>query len=139
MKSYVNMSNQKHIPRLFVILWYCGPCPSGLAYRVMNRKQTLGKPDQRDLNENLAATHGLAHMIQECRKLFRVSTCPGPRSHFYKLFCCSRAWLHIGVHFLGLFIFLFLTQVALCLHPSPLLYKHNVPSVWDTKCKCTFI
>ena len=41
--------------------------------RVMNRKQTLGKPDQRDLNENLAATHGLAHMIQECRKLFRVS------------------------------------------------------------------
>uniref|UniRef100_A0A8C6U0S0 Rho GTPase-activating protein 7 n=1 Tax=Neogobius melanostomus TaxID=47308 RepID=A0A8C6U0S0_9GOBI len=32
----------------------------------------LGKPDQRDLNENLAATHGLAHMIQECRKLFRI-------------------------------------------------------------------
>ncbi|XP_068445014.1 rho GTPase-activating protein 7 isoform X2 [Clinocottus analis] len=40
--------------------------------RVMNRKQTLGKPDQRDLNENLAATHGLAHMIQECSKLFRI-------------------------------------------------------------------
>ncbi|XP_063739652.1 rho GTPase-activating protein 7 isoform X2 [Eleginops maclovinus] len=40
--------------------------------RVMNRKQTLGKPDQRDLNENLAATHGLAHMIQECNKLFRI-------------------------------------------------------------------
>ncbi|CAJ1052263.1 rho GTPase-activating protein 7 isoform X1 [Xyrichtys novacula] len=40
--------------------------------RVMNRKQTLGKPDQKDLNENLAATHGLAHMIQECRKLFRI-------------------------------------------------------------------
>ncbi|KAM4751224.1 rho GTPase-activating protein 7 isoform 3-T3 [Anableps anableps] len=40
--------------------------------RVMNRKQMLGKPDQRDLNENLAATHGLAHMIQECRKLFRI-------------------------------------------------------------------
>jgi len=39
----------------------------------MNRKNTLGKPDQRDLNENLAATHGLAHMIQECRKLFLVS------------------------------------------------------------------
>uniref|UniRef100_A0AAY5KAE0 Uncharacterized protein n=1 Tax=Esox lucius TaxID=8010 RepID=A0AAY5KAE0_ESOLU len=36
------------------------------------RKQALGKPDQRDLNENLAATHGLAHMIQECRKLFRI-------------------------------------------------------------------
>ncbi|XP_074486122.1 rho GTPase-activating protein 7 isoform X2 [Sebastes fasciatus] len=40
--------------------------------RVMNRKQMLGKPDQRDLNENLAATHGLAHMIQECSKLFRI-------------------------------------------------------------------
>uniref|UniRef100_A0A1A8J059 Deleted in liver cancer 1 n=1 Tax=Nothobranchius kuhntae TaxID=321403 RepID=A0A1A8J059_NOTKU len=40
--------------------------------RVMTRKQTLGKPDQRDLNENLAATHGLTHMIQECRKLFRI-------------------------------------------------------------------
>ncbi|XP_061685150.1 rho GTPase-activating protein 7 isoform X2 [Syngnathoides biaculeatus] len=40
--------------------------------RVMNRKQTLGKPDQRDLNENLAATHGLTHMIQECRKLFWI-------------------------------------------------------------------
>lgn len=44
-----------------------------LCDRVMNRKQMLGKPDQRDLNENLAATHGLTHMIQECRKLFRVS------------------------------------------------------------------
>lgn len=40
--------------------------------RVMNRKNTLGKPDQRDLNENLAASHGLAHMIQECRKLFLI-------------------------------------------------------------------
>ncbi|KAM9313932.1 rho GTPase-activating protein 7 isoform 2-T2 [Pholidichthys leucotaenia] len=40
--------------------------------RGMNRKQMLGKPDQKDLNENLAATHGLAHMIQECRKLFRI-------------------------------------------------------------------
>lgn len=45
-----------------------------LCLRVMNRKPTLGKPDQRDLNENLAATHGLAHMLQECRKLFRVSS-----------------------------------------------------------------
>ncbi|XP_034043233.1 rho GTPase-activating protein 7 isoform X2 [Thalassophryne amazonica] len=46
--------------------------------RVMNRKQTLGKPDQRDLNENLAATHCLAHMIQECRKLFQI---PEEMSH----------------------------------------------------------
>ncbi|XP_047671602.1 rho GTPase-activating protein 7 isoform X2 [Tachysurus fulvidraco] len=40
--------------------------------RVMSRKNPLGKPDQRDLNENLAATHGLSHMIQECRKLFQI-------------------------------------------------------------------
>uniref|UniRef100_A0A8C1MC80 Rho GTPase-activating protein 7 n=1 Tax=Cyprinus carpio TaxID=7962 RepID=A0A8C1MC80_CYPCA len=40
--------------------------------RFINRKNALGKPDQRDLNENLAATHGLAHMIQECRKLFLI-------------------------------------------------------------------
>ncbi|XP_004592737.2 rho GTPase-activating protein 7 isoform X2 [Ochotona princeps] len=40
--------------------------------RVMQRKQTLGKPDQKDLNENLAATQGLAHMIAECKKLFQV-------------------------------------------------------------------
>ncbi|KAJ8410944.1 hypothetical protein AAFF_G00179790 [Aldrovandia affinis] len=40
--------------------------------RVMQRKQSLGKPDQRDLQENLAATHGLAHMIAECKKLFQI-------------------------------------------------------------------
>ncbi|XP_004382848.1 rho GTPase-activating protein 7 isoform X1 [Trichechus manatus latirostris] len=40
--------------------------------RVMQRKQSSGKPDQKDLNENLAATHGLAHMIAECKKLFQV-------------------------------------------------------------------
>ncbi|XP_068960945.1 rho GTPase-activating protein 7 [Petaurus breviceps papuanus] len=40
--------------------------------RVMQRKQSLGKPDQKDLNENLAATQGLAHMIAECHKLFQV-------------------------------------------------------------------
>ncbi|MGH0154332.1 UNVERIFIED_CONTAM: hypothetical protein FKN15_026894 [Acipenser sinensis] len=47
--------------------------------RVMQRKHSLGKPDQKDLNENLAATHGLAHMIAECKKLFQIpeemSTC----------------------------------------------------------------
>lgn len=41
--------------------------------RVMQRKQSLGKPDQKDLNENLAATQGLAHMIAECKKLFQVT------------------------------------------------------------------
>ncbi|XP_058145870.1 rho GTPase-activating protein 7 isoform X2 [Dasypus novemcinctus] len=40
--------------------------------RVMQRKQSLGKPDQKDLNENLAATQGLAHMVAECKKLFQV-------------------------------------------------------------------
>uniref|UniRef100_A0A5F9D1K9 Rho GTPase-activating protein 7 n=1 Tax=Oryctolagus cuniculus TaxID=9986 RepID=A0A5F9D1K9_RABIT len=40
--------------------------------RVMQRKQSVGKPDQKDLNENLAATQGLAHMIAECKKLFQV-------------------------------------------------------------------
>ncbi|NXB92781.1 RHG07 protein, partial [Vidua chalybeata] len=36
------------------------------------RKCSLGKPDQRELNENLAATQGLAHMITECNRLFQV-------------------------------------------------------------------
>ncbi|NXN46068.1 RHG07 protein, partial [Rhinoptilus africanus] len=36
------------------------------------RKGSLGKPDQRELSENLAATQGLAHMIMECNRLFQV-------------------------------------------------------------------
>ncbi|XP_007889463.1 stAR-related lipid transfer protein 13 isoform X1 [Callorhinchus milii] len=40
--------------------------------RVMQRKYATGKPDQKDLNENLAATQGLAHMITECNKLFQI-------------------------------------------------------------------
>ncbi|XP_059846514.1 rho GTPase-activating protein 7 isoform X2 [Hypanus sabinus] len=40
--------------------------------RVSQRKYSLGKPDQRDLSENLAATQGLAHMIAECANLFLV-------------------------------------------------------------------
>ncbi|NWV00278.1 RHG07 protein, partial [Upupa epops] len=36
------------------------------------RKCSLGKPDQKELNENLAATQGLAHMIMECNRLFQV-------------------------------------------------------------------
>lgn len=32
----------------------------------------MGKPDQRELSENLAATEGLAHMIMECNRLFQV-------------------------------------------------------------------
>ncbi|XP_068815361.1 rho GTPase-activating protein 7-like isoform X3 [Struthio camelus] len=37
-----------------------------------HRKHSLGKPDQRELNENLAATQGLAHMIMECNRLFQT-------------------------------------------------------------------
>ncbi|NWH87172.1 STAR8 protein, partial [Aegithalos caudatus] len=33
----------------------------------------MGKPDQKDLNENMAATQGLSHMITDCKKLFQVS------------------------------------------------------------------
>lgn len=40
--------------------------------RVISRKNTLGKPDQKDLNENLAATNCLTHMIQECKTLFQI-------------------------------------------------------------------
>ncbi|XP_078067555.1 stAR-related lipid transfer protein 8 [Mustelus asterias] len=40
--------------------------------RVIRRRGVLSKPDQRDLNENLAATEGLGHMIAECKKLFQI-------------------------------------------------------------------
>ncbi|KAK1792481.1 hypothetical protein P4O66_012416 [Electrophorus voltai] len=52
--------------------------------RVMSRKNALGKPDQKDLNENLAATHCLAHMIQECRKLFQIPE---------ELSCCRKSYM----------------------------------------------
>lgn len=32
----------------------------------------MGKPDQKDLSENMAATQGLSHMITDCKKLFQV-------------------------------------------------------------------
>ncbi|XP_067889593.1 stAR-related lipid transfer protein 13 isoform X2 [Heterodontus francisci] len=40
--------------------------------RVMHRKYASGKPDQKDLNENLAATQGLAQMIIECNRIFQI-------------------------------------------------------------------
>lgn len=40
--------------------------------RAMQKKYATGRPDQKDLNENLAATQGLAHMIIECNHLFEV-------------------------------------------------------------------
>uniref|UniRef100_A0A4W4FTP9 StAR-related lipid transfer (START) domain containing 13b n=1 Tax=Electrophorus electricus TaxID=8005 RepID=A0A4W4FTP9_ELEEL len=44
-----------------------------LSPRAMQKKYATGRPDQKDLNENLAATQGLAHMITECNQLFEVS------------------------------------------------------------------
>ncbi|NXE26422.1 STA13 protein, partial [Ardeotis kori] len=41
--------------------------------RAMHKRGTTGKPDQKDLNENMAATQGLSHMITDCKKLFQVS------------------------------------------------------------------
>ncbi|KAI7801103.1 stAR-related lipid transfer protein 13 isoform X2 [Triplophysa rosa] len=38
----------------------------------MQKKIATGRPDQKDLNENLAATQGLAHMITECNHLFEI-------------------------------------------------------------------
>ncbi|XP_074496400.1 stAR-related lipid transfer protein 13 isoform X2 [Sebastes fasciatus] len=43
-----------------------------LSPRAMQRKYATGRPDQKDLNENLAATQGLAHMIIECNRLFEI-------------------------------------------------------------------
>ncbi|XP_060912100.1 LOW QUALITY PROTEIN: rho GTPase-activating protein 7 [Labrus mixtus] len=37
-----------------------------------HRKYSLGRPDQRDLSENLAATQGLANMITEAQRLFQL-------------------------------------------------------------------
>lgn len=43
-----------------------------MTFRAMQKKYATGRPDQKDLNENLAATQGLAHMIIECNRLFEV-------------------------------------------------------------------
>lgn len=46
-----------------------------LPRRVIHKRGTMGKPDQKDLNENMAATQGLSHMITDCKKLFQVGGC----------------------------------------------------------------
>ncbi|KAG5844668.1 hypothetical protein ANANG_G00164920 [Anguilla anguilla] len=43
-----------------------------LSPRAMQKKYATGRPDQKDLSENLAATQGLAHMITECDRLFEI-------------------------------------------------------------------
>uniref|UniRef100_H3B067 StAR related lipid transfer domain containing 8 n=2 Tax=Latimeria chalumnae TaxID=7897 RepID=H3B067_LATCH len=40
--------------------------------RLIHKKGMMGKPEQKDLNENMAATQGLSHMITECKKLFQI-------------------------------------------------------------------
>ncbi|KAM4746904.1 rho GTPase-activating protein 7-like [Rhinophrynus dorsalis] len=45
---------------------------SSSSSRSSQRKYSLGKPDQKDLSENLAATQGLAHMIADCSRLFQL-------------------------------------------------------------------
>lgn len=51
------------------------------AARSSHRKYSLGRPDQRDLSENLAATQGLANMITEAQRLFQLPEFwPGQRS-----------------------------------------------------------
>ncbi|XP_036379613.1 LOW QUALITY PROTEIN: stAR-related lipid transfer protein 8 [Megalops cyprinoides] len=44
----------------------------GTSPRLIPRRGAVGKPDQKDLNENMAATQGLSHMIMECKKLFQI-------------------------------------------------------------------
>ncbi|XP_062262202.1 stAR-related lipid transfer protein 13 isoform X2 [Platichthys flesus] len=43
-----------------------------LSPRSIQKKYTTGRPDQKDLSENLAATQGLAHMISESHRLFQI-------------------------------------------------------------------
>lgn len=40
--------------------------------RMVQKRGTMGKPDQKDLNENMAATQALSHMITACKKLFQI-------------------------------------------------------------------
>ncbi|XP_066437081.1 stAR-related lipid transfer protein 8 isoform X2 [Eleutherodactylus coqui] len=40
--------------------------------RIIRKRGASGKPDHKDLSENMAATQGLLHMITECKKLFQI-------------------------------------------------------------------
>ncbi|XP_014430146.2 stAR-related lipid transfer protein 8 isoform X1 [Pelodiscus sinensis] len=40
--------------------------------RMIQKRGTMGKPDQKDLNENMAATQGLSHMVTDCKKVFQI-------------------------------------------------------------------
>ncbi|KAF6722172.1 StAR-related lipid transfer protein 13 [Oryzias melastigma] len=43
-----------------------------LSPRSIQKKYASGRPDQKDLSDNLAATQGLTHMITECQRLFQI-------------------------------------------------------------------
>lgn len=65
---------------------------SFIAFRSIQKKYATGRPDQKDLNENLAATQGLAHMIAECNQLFEVrDTCSVMIAVRYV--CNEKLWL----------------------------------------------
>ncbi|XP_046948501.1 stAR-related lipid transfer protein 8 isoform X1 [Lynx rufus] len=44
----------------------------GSSPRIRNKRSIVGRPGPRDLSENMAATQGLSHMINDCKKLFQV-------------------------------------------------------------------
>ena len=51
----------------------CHPLFVALPSRIKSKRSLVGRPGPRDLNENMAATQGLSHMISDCKKLFQVS------------------------------------------------------------------
>ncbi|XP_041849774.1 stAR-related lipid transfer protein 13 isoform X2 [Melanotaenia boesemani] len=53
-------------------LFHLNILKDNLSAKAMQKKYATGRPDQKDLNENLAATQGLAHMIVECNRLFEI-------------------------------------------------------------------
>ncbi|XP_007437961.3 stAR-related lipid transfer protein 8 [Python bivittatus] len=44
----------------------------GTSPRLIHKRGTMGKLDQKDLNEHMAATQALSHMIADCKKLFQI-------------------------------------------------------------------
>lgn len=67
---------------LTIGLFWCKKFSYSTIPRAMRKKYATGRPDQKDLNENLAATQGLAHMITECNRLFEVGGHCSHDSHF---------------------------------------------------------
>lgn len=57
-----------------------------MPHRSSHRKYSLGRPDQQDLSENLAATQGLACMIGDVHKLFQLPSF-WPARHFPQPSC----------------------------------------------------